>query len=68
MWKKYRKGTITEMMPWTPDVSMDAVTVGVEFRANHPRKGDMVARDPNNPSDMWLVVEEFFDNNYVLVE
>ena len=64
-WKKYRKSTVTEMIPWSADVSMDAITVGVEDRADHPRLGDMVARDPANPSDMWLVVKEFFEANYV---
>jgi len=64
-WKRYRKHAITEMIPWTPDVSMDAITVGVEDRADHPRDGDMVARNPANPSDMWLVAKDFFEANYV---
>ena len=66
MWKKYRKSTVTEIMPWSADVSMDAVSMGPEDRASgHPREGDMVARNPANPSDMWLLTKEFFEANYV---
>ena len=29
-----------------------------------PRQGDMIAFNPDDETDMWLVSEEFFKNNY----
>ena len=56
-WKKYKRRTVTEMRPFDP---------GNDARwAGHP--GDMVARDPANHTDEWLVTEEFFKTNYELV-
>jgi hypothetical protein len=69
MWKKYRKHAVTEIMIWSADVSMDAISVSPEDRASgHPRTGDMVARNPSNHSDMWLMTEAFFKANYEAVE
>jgi len=29
-----------------------------------PKKGDMIARNPKNHDDKWLVSEEYFKNNF----
>jgi hypothetical protein len=31
-----------------------------------PTEGDMIARNPNNPSTQWLVSAAFFAKNYKL--
>lgn len=33
-----------------------------------PKKGDMIAINPNNPDDMWLVAKKFFQDNYEKVK
>jgi len=31
-----------------------------------PKKGDMIARNPDNYNDQWLIAEDYFRNNYVI--
>ena len=32
-----------------------------------PKEGDMVAINPKNPNDRWLVAEQYFKDNYELI-
>ena len=65
MWKKFVKTQITEMVPWEPDFDMENVSVAaINKETGSPRAGDMIARDPENHADKWLVAEEFFKKNY----
>lgn len=65
MFKSYkRKGTI-QMTPWHNGFDMDRVSISKEDLENgSPKKGDMIARNPKKNGDMWLVVEDYFKNNY----
>jgi len=69
-WKKYRKTGIAEMKPllhkdWNPRT----LNLSVADRANgHPKMGDMLARDPLNHSDRWVVSGTFFRSHYVPLE
>ena len=61
----YRKKALQELIPWTKDLPMDLVSVSEADKANgSPKKGDMVAMNPKDATDMWLVGEEFFKENY----
>jgi len=61
-WLKYRRSGITEMRPWTPGTDMNGVSVSdADKAAGHPAAGDMIARDPGNHDDMWLVTEAYFE-------
>jgi hypothetical protein len=31
-----------------------------------PKEGDMIARNPENHLDQWLVAKDFFEQNYTL--
>lgn len=33
-----------------------------------PKIGDMIARNPNNYGDQWLVAEQYFKNNFESIE
>jgi hypothetical protein len=47
---------------------MDGVSVSGADKANgSPKEGDMIALNPNDPTDKWLVAERFFNDDYVLV-
>ena len=35
-----------------------------DLEAGSPRIGDMVARNPKNHKDQWLVAEEYFKDNF----
>lgn len=61
-WVRYRKTAITEMRPWQPGDWHPATVV--QQAEGSPKIGDMIARDPNNPSDEWLITAKFFKDNY----
>jgi hypothetical protein len=65
MAKLYRKKGLVEIERWVPGINMDGVSIGDEDKANgSPRDGDMIARDPNNPRDRWLISSAYFAANY----
>jgi hypothetical protein len=70
--KQYKKKTIAELRPVTQeDVDMDfddfceKISVS-QFDAENdsPKIGDMIARNPKDHNDLWLVSEQFFKDNY----
>ena len=62
----YQKSQLTPMVEWTPLMDIEGVSISAEDKANgSPKKGDMIAFNPNNMDDMWLVAENYFKNNYV---
>lgn len=64
--KKYRKSAIAEMRPYINGESMDNITVSPEdIKDGSPKSGDMIARNPNNHNDQWLVSEQYFKYNYI---
>ena len=37
-----------------------------DLRSGSPRIGDMIARNPNNHLDQWLVAQQYFQDNFEL--
>ena len=63
--KNYRKKNVQPMMPWEPDMPMDLVSISEADKNNgSPKAGDMIAVNPNDATDMWLVAQKFFEDNY----
>lgn len=63
--KQYRRTQIAEMRPWDPTLVMDGVSVSVPDKdAGSPKLGDMIARNPKNHADQWLVAERYFKDNF----
>lgn len=64
--KQYRRTQIAEMRPWregeslTPRVSISAS----DMEAGSPKPGDMIARNPKNHDDQWLVAAAYFADNF----
>lgn len=72
--KKYRRTQIAEMRP----VSKEEVESGkllsnsdskisiseADIKNGSPKIGDMIARNPNNHDDQWLVAEQYFKENF----
>ena len=57
------------MFPWTPDLPMSIVSISDADKKNgSPKAGDMIAVNPNDPADSWLVAEKYFEDNYVKKE
>lgn len=78
--KQYKRTQIAEMRPVTEqdirDFNFDKnlhslrdtefkVSISVADRANgSPKIGDMIARNPKNHNDQWLIAEQYFKNNF----
>lgn len=63
--KQYRRKQIAELRPWEPGDDMNGVSVSTEDnRAGSPKLGDMIARNPKNHTDQWLVAAAYFADNF----
>lgn len=61
----YRKSRTTEMRPWVEGEDMTGVSISKVDRENgSPKAGDMIARNPGQVEDMWLVSAAYFATNY----
>ena len=61
----YRKKELQEMTPWVEGLLMGLVSVSAADKTNgSPKKGDMIAFNPKDATDMWLVSEKFYTENY----
>ena len=65
----YRKKQLQELIPWEPDMPMDLVSISASDKANgSPMHGDMIAFNPKDKMDVWLVARQFFEDNYEAAE
>lgn len=65
MFKQYRRTQIAEMTPWTKDFDMTNISVSkLDKDAGSPKEGDMIARNPKNHADQWLVAAQYFADNF----
>ena len=63
--KQYRRTQIAEMATWQEGFDMDKVSVSEEDKkAGSPKEGDMIARNPKNHKDVWLVAGQYFKDNF----
>jgi hypothetical protein len=66
--QQYQRKQIGELRPWTPDYDMSGVSVAeVDTEAGSPKEGDMIARNPKNHEDQWLVAAAYFADNFEAV-
>jgi hypothetical protein len=63
--RQYRRKQIAELRPYEPGETLEGVTVSIEDRkAGSPKQGDMIARNPKNHADQWLVSAQYFADNF----
>jgi hypothetical protein len=66
--KQYRRTQIAEMRPYVPGEKPDwenPVSISATDLANgSPKEGDMIARNPANHKDQWLVAKAYFEANF----
>ena len=63
--KQYRRTQIAEMAPWETSFDMSEVSVSKpDKESGSPMVGDMIARNPKNHADMWLVAAKYFADNF----
>jgi hypothetical protein len=71
--KKYRRKQIAELRP-VNDADIRAAKdekrdnefsiSSEDFKNGSPKKGDMIARNPKNHNDKWLVAKQYFEDNF----
>jgi hypothetical protein len=63
--RQYRRKQIAELRPYVAGEDISSVSVSSTDRANgSPKEGDMIARNPKNHADQWLVAEQYFRDNF----
>ena len=67
--KQYRRKQIAELREWQSGEDMARVSISAaDLEAGSPKVGDMIARNPINHNDQWLVAAKYFDDNFEPVE
>ncbi len=64
--KQYRRKQIAELRPFEEGETLDPlVSVSqADKDTGSPRVGDMIARNPKNHDDQWLVAGAYFADNF----
>ena len=63
--KKYRRSQIAELRRYIVGEPMADVSIAlVDQNVGSPKRGDMIARNPKNHADQWLVAEKYFADNF----
>lgn len=62
---EYRRSQIAELRPYVEGESMSGISISQpDVAAGSPHLGDMIARNPKNHADMWLVAAQYFKDNF----
>lgn len=62
---QYRRKQIAELRPYEDGEDMSAVSISQPDKdAGSPKAGDMIARNPKNHADQWLVAAAYFADNF----
>lgn len=68
--KQYRRKSISEMRPYVKDEQL-SVSISIsqaDINNGSPKIGDMIARNPKDHFDQWLVAEKYFKDNLELIK
>jgi hypothetical protein len=61
----YRRKQIAELRAYLEGESLSGVSIAqVDLDAGSPKAGDMIARNPKNHADQWLVAAQYFADNF----
>lgn len=62
---KYRRSQIAELRPYVLGEDMTGISCAqVDLANGSPKTGDMIARNPKNHADQWLVAAQYFADNF----
>lgn len=63
--KEYRRKKLAELRPFIEGETLERVSISDEDALNgSPKVGDMIARNPKNHKDQWLVAKKYFQDNF----
>jgi hypothetical protein len=64
IWTQYKRKGLSEMRPYLDGEDISHVSVSEPDKQNgSPKLGDMIARNPKNYADQWLVAKKYFEEN-----
>ena len=64
-YKEYTRTNIAEMRPYKKGEKLTSVSISEADKKNgSPKVGDMIARNPKNNNDKWLVAKKYFKDNF----
>ncbi len=62
---QYLRKQIAELRPYKAGECMDGISISdVDRKAGSPKPGDMIARNPKDHADQWLVARSYFEANF----
>ncbi len=62
---RYRRTQISEARCYKPGEELVGVSISdADKAAGSPKAGDMIARNPKNHADQWLVAGQYFSDNF----
>jgi len=62
---KYQRKQVAELRPYVKGEDTSNVSISDEdILAGSPKTGDMIARNPKNHKDQWLVAKQYFEDNF----
>ena len=69
MFTQYKRKEVAELRPVTEDeinihISPKISISSEDIRNYSPKTGDMIARNPKNHKDQWLVAKQYFEDNF----
>ena len=64
--KRYRRRQVAELRPYVSGEKLDErVSISAADReTGSPKEGDMIARNPDDHNDQWLVSKGYFEANF----
>lgn len=67
-WLSYKRKEVLEMRPYVRGENVSHISITeTDLMNGSPRVGDMIARNPKDHSDQWLVAQKYFEENLELV-
>ena len=68
--KQYQRTAIAEMRTYVDGEKLpENVSISqVDLDNGSPKIGDMIARNPKNHNDQWLVADDYFAENFCAVD
>ena len=80
--KEYRKKQVAELRPvedyeielfksenkLKPHLDVEVSISQEDLKNGSPKIGDMIARNPKNHNDQWLVAKQYFEDNFELMQ
>ena len=64
--RQYHRKQIAELRPYIDGEDLSGISISLEdIKAGSPKIGDMIARNPKNYNDQWLVAYQYFVDNFV---